>query len=33
MKALGEDKQVTRYDLYQEQDYDKLWSLSSPTRR
>lgn len=27
MKALGQDKQVTRYDLYQEQDYDKLVEL------
>lgn len=27
MKALGEDKQITRYDLYQNQDYDKLVEL------
>lgn len=27
MKALGEGKDVTRYDLYQEQDYDKLVEL------
>ena len=27
IKALGEGKQTTRYDLYQEQDYDKLVEL------
>lgn len=27
MKALGEEKDVTRFDLYQDQDYDKLVEL------
>ncbi|MCB2191432.1 MAG: hypothetical protein KQI62_07700 [Deltaproteobacteria bacterium] len=27
MKSLGEGKEITRYDLYQEQDYDKLVEL------